>query len=31
MGEGQQVFAKQIRSDDVRVAKLVRDIGLSIE
>ena len=31
VGEGQQVFAKQIRSDDVRVAKLVRDIGLSIE
>ena len=31
VGEGQQVFAKQIRTDDVRVAKLVRDIGLSIE
>ena len=31
VGEGQQVFAKQIRSDDVRVAKLVRDIGLRIE
>ena len=31
VGEGQQVFAKQIRSDDVRMAKLVRDIGLSIE
>lgn len=31
VGEGQQVFAKQIKSDDVRVAQLVRDIGLSIE
>ncbi|MEX8192525.1 Bug family tripartite tricarboxylate transporter substrate binding protein [Comamonas guangdongensis] len=31
VGEGQQVFAKQIRSDDVRVAQLVRSIGLSIE
>ncbi|MBV8250628.1 MAG: tripartite tricarboxylate transporter substrate binding protein [Comamonas sp.] len=31
VGEGQQLFAKQIRNDDVRVAQLVRDIGLSLE
>ncbi|MFD2754812.1 Bug family tripartite tricarboxylate transporter substrate binding protein [Comamonas terrae] len=31
VGEGQQVFARQIRSDDVRVAQLVRAIGLSVE
>ncbi|GGH60381.1 MFS transporter [Comamonas phosphati] len=31
VGEGQQVFIRQIRSDDVRVAQLVRTIGLSVE
>ena len=30
-GEGQQVFARQIRTDDLRVAKLVKDIGLTVE
>ena len=31
VGEGQQVFAKQIKTEDVRVAQLVRTIGLSVE
>lgn len=31
MGEGQQVFARQIKTEDVRVAQLVRSIGLSVE
>ena len=31
VGEGQQVFAKQIKTEDVRVAQLVRSIGLSVE
>ena len=31
VGEGQQVFARQIKSEDVRVAQLVRSIGLSVE
>ena len=31
VGEGQQIFAKQIKTEDVRVAQLVRTIGLSVE
>ncbi|MDR2325371.1 MAG: tripartite tricarboxylate transporter substrate binding protein [Acidovorax sp.] len=31
VGEGQQRFARQIRSDDVRMAQLVQAIGLSVE
>ena len=31
VGEGQQVFARQIKTEDVRVAQLVRSIGLSVE
>ncbi|RGE45809.1 tripartite tricarboxylate transporter substrate binding protein [Comamonas testosteroni] len=30
-GEGQQQFARQIRTDDLRIAKLVKDIGLTVE
>ena len=31
VGEGQQGFARQIKTEDVRVAQLVRSIGLSVE
>ena len=31
VGEGPQVFVKQIKTEDVRVAQLVRRIGLSVE
>lgn len=31
VGEGQQVFARQIKTEDVHVAQLVRSIGLSVE
>jgi tripartite-type tricarboxylate transporter receptor subunit TctC len=31
VGEGQQRFARQIQSDDVRMAQLVQTIGLSVE
>ncbi|MDR3003866.1 MAG: tripartite tricarboxylate transporter substrate binding protein [Acidovorax sp.] len=31
VGEGQQRFARQIQSDDVRMAQLVQAIGLSVE
>ena len=31
VGQGPQVFAKQVQSEDVRIAQLVRKIGLSVE
>jgi len=31
VGEGQQAFARQIHSDDVRMAQLVQAIGLTVE
>ena len=30
-GQGQQRFAQQIKTDDLRIAKLVKDIGLTVE
>jgi tripartite-type tricarboxylate transporter receptor subunit TctC len=31
VGEGPQVFARQVRDDDLRIAQLVRRIGLTVE